>query len=177
MTKHLLISRPEPGEYPESLEAYIGLVKTDDILSYFASQKESVATLGATLSEEQLLFRYAPNKWSVKDIFCHIIDCERIYSYRMLCIARGDKTDLPGFEENDYAVTAKADARDIKDIISEYNAVRAAKIELLKSFDATMLEQSGIANGSPRSVRAMCYVAAGHEIHHLRVIRERYLKK
>ncbi len=173
--KKNIITRPAPSDYPESFEVYIGLVKTDDILSYFQSQKESVASLGASLSEDQLLFRYAPNKWSVKDIFCHIIDCERIYSYRMLCIARGDKTDLPGFEENDYAITAKADSRDIKDIINEYKAVRTATIELLKSFDVKMIERSGIANGSPRSVRAMCYVAAGHEIHHLGVIKERYL--
>src|SRR2546430_12004699 len=103
MTKHLLISRPEPGEYPDELNQYISLVPGNDLLGYFISQPLSVASLGSTLSEEQLLYRYAEGKWSVKDIFCHLIDCERIYTYRTLCIARGDKTELPGFEENDYA--------------------------------------------------------------------------
>ena len=172
-----IISRPEPSEYPESQKLYIDIVETNDLLSYFESQTESVASIAPALSEEQLLFRYAPNKWSIKDIFAHIIDCERIYSYRMLCIARGDKTELPGFEENDYAVTAIADARDVNDIINEYKAVRAATTELLKSFDEQMLLRTGVANGSPRSVRSMAYVAAGHEIHHLGVIKERYLGK
>lgn len=177
MIKHLLISRPELAEFPEDFNQYIALVPGNDLLGYLDTQTESVASLANTLSEEQLLYRYAEGKWSVKDIFCHLIDCERIYNYRALCIARGDKTELPGFEENDYAKTAHADARQISDIIAEYRSVRAASIELFRSFDDTMLMRSGIANNSLRSVRAIGYSLAGHEIHHLNVIRERYLKK
>ena len=177
MTKHLLISRPEPGEYPGELNQYISLVPGNDLLGYFDTQTLSVVTLACTLSEEQLLYRYAEGKWSVKDIFCHLIDCERIYNYRALCIARGDKTALPGFEENDYAKTAHADIRDINDIVDEYKSVRASSIELFKSFDEKILFRSGIANNSARSVRAIGYSLAGHEIHHLNVIKERYLQE
>ena len=177
MTKQLLITRPEPSEYPEDLKQYIALAPGNDLFGYFDKQTESVASLASTLSEEQLLYRYAEGKWSIKDIFCHLIDCERIYNYRALCIARGDKTELPGFEENDYAKTANADKRDIRDIISEYKSVRASSIELFKSFNEEMLLRTGIANGSARSVRAIGYSLAGHEIHHLNVIKERYLKK
>jgi uncharacterized damage-inducible protein DinB len=176
MKNYPLISHPSQDEYPEYFDQYIKLVPTDDLLDYFDSQKESVATLAATLTNDQLLYRYAEGKWSVKDIFNHIIDCERIYNYRALCIARQDKTDLPAFEENDYAREAYADRRETTDIIAEYNAVRAATIQLFRSFDESMLSHTGLSDGRRRSVRAMGYIAAGHEIHHLRVIREKYLK-
>ncbi len=177
MTNHLIISRPELTEYPRELDQYISLVPGNDLLEYFGTQPLSLVSVASTLSEEQSMHRYAEGKWSVKDIFCHLIDCERIYNYRALCIARGDKTELPGFEENDYAKTAHADARNIDNIIAEYKSVRASSTELFRSFDEVMLMRSGIANGSARSVRAIGYSLAGHEIHHLNVIKERYLKK
>ncbi len=164
-----------PGEYPLEFEQYMQLVPSDDLLAYFDTQNNSVATFAAQLTEEQLLSRYAEGKWSVKDIFQHVIDCERIYSYRALRIARADATPLPGFEENDYARTAHADRRAIAEIVAEYNSVRAATVELFKSLDAEMLDRIGSANNSARSVRAIGYSAAGHEIHHLNVIKERYL--
>jgi hypothetical protein len=177
MNEHLIIMPPEPAEYPEDFKQYIMLVPGEDLLDYLTTQTHSVSSMASSLSEDQLLYRYAEGKWSIKDIFCHVIDCERIYNYRALCIARGDKTELPGFEENDYAKTAHADARPISDIISEYKAVRAASIELFNSFDETMVMRSGIANNSVRSVRAIGYSLAGHEIHHLNVIKERYINK
>ena len=177
MKEHLVITPPKPDEYPEYFDHYIRLVPSKDLLGYFNTQPLSVSSLASTLSEDQLLYRYAEGKWSIKDIFCHVIDCERIYNYRALCIARGDATDLPAFEENDYAREAHADRRDIADIIAEYNAVRASTIELFKSFDETMLNRSGLADSRRRSVRSMGYIAAGHEIHHLNVIKERYFTK
>jgi hypothetical protein len=177
MNKYSIISRPEPDEYPEDFRQYIQLVPGDDLLGYLNNPTITVSSVADGLSEDQLLYRYATGKWSVKDIFCHIIDCERIYNYRALCIARGDKTALPDFEENDYAKTADADERPVNDIISEYKAVRAASIELFRSFDDRMLLRSGLANNSMRSVRAIGYSLAGHEIHHLNVIKERYLEK
>jgi uncharacterized damage-inducible protein DinB len=176
MKEHLVIAPPTPDEYPEYFDHYIRLVPSDDLLVYFQTQALSVSSVAGTLSEDQLRFRYAEGKWSIKDIFCHLIDCERIYDYRALCIARGDKTDLPAFEENEYAKEANADRREISDIVAEYKAVRASTIELFKSFDETMLNRSGLADSRRRSVRSMGYIAAGHEIHHLNVIKERYLK-
>lgn len=176
MNEHLIISKPKPGSYPEYFEQYVNIVPADDLLGYFLSQKETVASLASSLSEDELLYKYAEGKWSVKDIFCHVIDCERIFNYRTLCIARGDQTDLPGFEENDYAREAYADRRSKESIIAEYNAVRSSTIELFKSFDEALLDRSGLADSRKRSVRAMGYIAAGHELHHLNVVRERYLK-
>jgi hypothetical protein len=177
MTKHNIISRPQPNEYHESLEHYISIVPGNDLLAYFDSQEESVTSIAAALSDDQLLYRYAEGKWSVKDIFCHLIDTERIYCFRALSIARGEKQDLPGFEENDYAKTANAYKRNKESIIYEYKTVRAATIELFRNFDEEMLSRIGIANGSPRSVRSIGYMAAGHELHHLSVIREKYLSE
>ncbi|MDP4221144.1 MAG: DinB family protein [Bacteroidota bacterium] len=176
MSDHLIIAPPKPQEYPASFEQYIKLVPSKDLLSYFESQKESVASIAVNLSEEQLLYRYAEGKWSIKDICSHVIDCERVYNYRALCIARGDKMDLPAFDENEYARQAHADLRDIADIISEYRAVRASTIELYKSFTADMLDRMGSADSRKRSVRSMGYIAAGHELHHISVIKEKYLK-
>src|ERR1051325_11650856 len=137
-----LISRPEQSEYPENTEMYIKLVPTNDLLSYFSSQNESVETVAAGLTEDELLYRYGEGKWSIKDIFVHIVDCERIYGYRSLCIARGETQSLPGFEENDYARAADADKRDITSIIKEYKTVRASTIELFRSFDQDTLIRS-----------------------------------
>jgi hypothetical protein len=173
--KNLVISKPTPDEYPADFDHYVKLVPSNDLLAYFDSQKESVASLASTLTEDKLHYRYAPGKWSIKDIFGHLIDCERIYSYRALCIARGEKLPLPGFEENDYAREAHADKRDKTNIIADYETVRAATISLFKGFDEEMLLRKGIANGAPRSVRTLGYLAAGHELHHLGVIKERYL--
>ncbi len=175
MNEHLIITPPGPDEYPEEFDHYVRLVPSQDLLGYFNTQTLSVSSLAATLSEDRLAYRYAEGKWSVKDIFCHLIDCERIYDYRALCISRGDKMELPGFEENDYAAAAHADSRDIRSIVAEYKAVRAATVELFRSFDEAMLLRSGIANNSKRTVRAIGYSLAGHELHHLNVIKERYL--
>ena len=175
MSAHLVITRPKPEEYPKDFSDYIALVPSNDLLSYFSMQTESVASIAARLSEEQLLYRYAPDKWTIKGVFAHVTDCERIYCYRALSIARGEKQPLPGFDENSYAIEAQADGRDILNIVAEYNAVRTATIELFKSFDEKTLLRTGIANGTPRSVRTLGYLAAGHELHHLGVIKERYL--
>ena len=171
----IIIAKPKSGQYPEYLETYIGRVPSNDLIHYFENQQDSVASLAALLSEEQLMHRYAEGKWSVKDIFAHLIDSERIFNYRALTFARGDATELPGFEENDYVNTANADTRSAPQIIADFNAGRCSTIELFKSFDEEMLDKIGVANATARSVRAMGYAIAGHEIHHLGVIRERYL--
>lgn len=169
------ISRPSADEYPVEFDTYIKLVPSENLLEYFRNQKESIASIAAPLHEEKLLYRYAPGKWSIKDVFTHMIDCERIYCYRALCIARGEHKPLPGFEENDYAKFARADNRTKENIINEYKLVRASTISLFESFDEEMLNRIGIANDTKRSVRSIGYLAAGHEIHHLNVVKERYL--
>lgn len=170
-----LIEPPSATEYAPYYKEYIASVPSRDLIGYFLSQIDSVSTIAIDLDEEKLLYRYSHGKWSIKDIFCHLIDTERIFCYRALCSARGDTKEIPGFEENDYASIAKADDRHITGILTEYAAVRQATIELFKSFNDDDLLRIGVANKNKLSVRAAGYIIAGHELHHLAVIKERYL--
>ncbi len=172
----LLIEAPKPGEYAPYYDTYIRHVASNDLLKYFNEQTESVISVCSSLSEEQLLYRYAPGKWSVKDVIGHIIDAERIFSYRALTFARGDKTELPGFEENEYAAVAKMDARSKQSLLDDYRAVRQSTIALFSNLDPSTYMITGTANKNPMSVRAIGYIIAGHELHHLSVVKERYLK-
>lgn len=169
------IARPQEGEFAPYYGRYVALVPDDNLLRYFATQQENFASLLATLPESKLLHRYAEGKWSIKDVAQHIIDSERIFAYRALSIARNDPNNLPGFEENDYAATAKADDRSGKEMADDYNAARSATIALFKSFDDSVLARKGVANNQPVSVRALGYVIAGHDLHHFTVVKERYL--
>jgi hypothetical protein len=128
------------------------------------------------LPEERLLRRYAPGKWSIKEVLVHVVDDERIYAYRALRFARGDRTELPGFEQDDYVPPSAADQRAIEDILAEYAAVREATIALFRGLPEESFSRSGVADGKRASVRALAYHIAGHEAHHVAIIRERYLK-
>jgi uncharacterized damage-inducible protein DinB len=120
-------------------------------------------------------YRYAEGKWTIKDIIQHIIDAERIFAYRALCFARKDKTNLPGFEEDDYVEEANANNRSIMDLLTEFSAVRHSTLLLFKSFSNEQLIRVGIANENPMSVRAVGFVIIGHQNHHQKVFEERYL--
>jgi uncharacterized damage-inducible protein DinB len=120
-------------------------------------------------------YRYAEDKWTIKDILQHLIDAERIFAYRALCFARNDKTKLPGFEENDYVDEANANKRSIMDLLTEYSALRNSTLLLFKSFSDNELLRVGIANENPMSVRAIGFVTIGHQNHHQQVFEERYL--
>ena len=127
------------------------------------------------IPKDKLEYRYAEGKWTVKEIIQHIIDTERIFAYRALRVARNDKTALPGFEENDYALTGNANARTLESLLAEYKAVRQATIALFNSFSDDMLKHIGTASNSPISARAIGFIIIGHEAHHCNVIKERYL--
>lgn len=120
-------------------------------------------------------YRYAEGKWTIKDIIQHLIDAERIFGYRALRFARNDKTELPGFEENDYVDYANANKRSIQDLLSELAVVRQATLTLFKSFSSEELVRMGIAFNKPMSVRALGFIIIGHQNHHQRVFEERYL--
>lgn len=174
-TQHI-ITPPTPEEYGNNMASYVQQARTEDLIEGLTASYVYITGMVQGLNEEQLLYRYAEGKWSIKQVMVHLIDAERIFSYRALRFARQDKTELPGFEENLYAQTAKADARDINSIIAEYTSLRTATIELFKSFDEEALQQKGIASGKEVSVRALGYIILGHEVHHQKIIRERYLK-
>lgn len=171
------ISKPEAGEYAPYAAMYIDLLPDDgQVLRHLKSNFEQVRRLVSSLSEDHLLFRYAAGKWSIKEILVHVVDDERIYAYRALRFARGDRTELPGFEQDDYARTSGADERPLASIFAEYEAVRQGTVAMFDGLPAEAFERSGIADGKVMSVRAAAYHIAGHELHHLNLIRERYLR-
>lgn len=170
------ITRPESTEYPKYYANYIGKVQGDDLFAAMQATHRDTQALIGSLTEEQLRYRYAEGKWTIKDIIGHLIDAERIFAYRALRFARKDKTDLPGFDENEYVPASNANERNIHDLLAEFTVVRASTLSLLKSFSEEMLTHIGTANGNPISVRSLAYIIGGHEMHHLTVIKERYLK-
>ncbi|WP_018477318.1 DinB family protein [Pontibacter roseus] len=170
-----IITPPSPTEYDEFFNSYIGNANTDDLLTALAASEEYIVNLMLSLKEQQLQHRYQPGKWSIKEMLVHMVDTERIFAYRALCFARKDKTEFPGFDENAYADVSKGDTRAITSILAEYAAVRQATIELFKNFDEEMLAEVGTASGRKVSVRAMGFAILGHEIHHLNILRQRYL--
>lgn len=170
-----LIPKPNPGEYAPYAIMYIGLLPDDErVLEHLETNMQIVKDTVYTLPESKLAIPHAPGEWTVKDILAHIIDDERIYSYRALRFARGDTTELPGFDQELFAAHAGANDRSLEDIFEEYAAVRAATITLFKNLPDSAYERAGIANGHIMSVRAAVYHLAGHELHHLASIREHY---
>jgi DinB family protein len=169
------ITPPLPEEYPVYFDSYIKKVKGDDLIESLAAIHRQTKDLLKNISEEKLNYRYASGKWTIKEIIGHIIDGERVFAYRALCFARNDKNPLPSFEENEWAVASNAQKRDFSDLMAELDTVRETTIQLFKGFDAEMISRKGIANKVEISVKALGYAIAGHELHHAKVIKERYL--
>jgi uncharacterized damage-inducible protein DinB len=170
------ITRPDKTEYFEYYDKYVQLVPQGNLLDQFRTVHEQTQKLVLLLSEEQLNYRYADGKWSIKEIIIHLADAERVFAYRVLRFARKDTTPLSGFDENHYVPQSKAADRKIADILREFSAVRQATLELLLSLDDEMFKRSGKANDKEVSVRALAYILLGHEMHHVSIIKERYLK-
>jgi uncharacterized damage-inducible protein DinB len=174
--KIALIAKPLPDEYPPYASMYMKWLPDDGlILMHLKDQIRKTKKFAARLSEAQLKFQYAPGKWTIKEILVHIIDDERIYAYRALRIGRGDSTPLPGFEQDHYVPTSRANERSMRSILKEYGTVRKATLSLFKSFTEEDLLRRGIANENAVSVRALLYHLAGHELHHLTIIKDKYL--
>lgn len=169
------IARPIAGEYPEYYHAYISLTAGDDLVDLLHTGREELHAFIESIPADRLDYRYQPGKWSIKEILVHLMDAERIFAYRALRFSRGDRTGLPGFDENEYVPHSGASSRSVADILAEYKALRASTISFIKNLTPEMLTRSGIANGQEISVRALAYIIPGHEIHHLRVIGDRYL--
>jgi len=171
------IEKPKEGEYAPYAIMYIGLLPDDgQILKHLKNNFKATKDLLLSLPEETLNSRHEDGKWTIKELLVHIIDDERIYAYRALRFARNDKTELPGFEQDDYAVYSGANERGIRDIVKEFETVRNATISLFQNLDRDALTRSGVANGNVMSVRAAAYHIAGHELRHVQLIKERYLE-
>lgn len=168
--------RPEPTEYASSFERYVSKVPDGDIVDILAEQVEETARLLAGVTDAQAVFRYAPGKWSLKEVVGHITDTERVLSYRALRFARGDPTPLAGFDENTFVAHAGFDRRPLGELVDELRTVRRATAALFRSLDVDAALCRGVANEKTVSVRALAYIIAGHERHHREILAERYLR-
>ena len=154
---------------------YIQLVPGANALAYLQNNLENTLGFLQGISEEKSQFAYQPGKWSIKEVVGHLLDTERVFAYRALCIARNDKTSLPGFEENDYVAHAHFNRIPWTDLLKQYKNQRISTMDLYGSFDEEAMQREGTANIAPTNVKALLFITAGHEIHHLNVLRERYL--
>jgi len=173
--------RPQPGEYAPYYERYISLVRhnedpANEILAALEDQRRQMLLLLCGRAEADGDLRYAPDKWSLKELLGHVNDTERIMSYRALRISRGDATPIEGYEQDDYVRNGPFARLPLADLIEDYIAVRRATISLFRNLDENAWSRRGVANKNEVTVRALAYIIAGHELHHRRIIEEKYLK-
>jgi len=168
--------RPQPGDYAPYYDRYISLVQGNDILTALDEQRRQMLLLLSGRSEADGDLRYAPEKWSLKEVLGHINDTERIMSYRALRISRSDATPIEGFEQDDYVRHGPFGRRPLADLIEDYIAVRRATVSLFRNLDEAAWTRRGVANKNEVTVRALAYIIAGHELHHRRILEEKYLR-
>jgi hypothetical protein len=167
--------RPTTDEYAPDYAAYIDLVPGDDVLQVLADQQSTTLGVLRGLAEERFAQRYAPDKWSVAELVGHVIDTEWVMTSRALWFARGAAGPLPSMEQDEFAAMARSGERSPRSLIAEYEHLRSADLVLFRSFDQAALDRRGVASGAEVSVRALLFEIAGHERHHMHVLRERYL--
>ena len=168
------ISRPAPEEFAPYYGRYISLVPDSEILALLRQQANETLTLLKSRTESDGNLRYAPDKWTVKEMLGHLTDSERVFAYRALRIARGDQTPMEGFEQDDWVRDGLFDHRSLADLTEEFRSVRAATFSLFQNFSDEVWMRTGTANNNTVSVRALAYIIAGHELHHRRILREKY---
>jgi hypothetical protein len=172
-----MIERPTPSEYAPFYAGYIAAISAlgdGDILETLERQIEEIRQLASATPAERETFRYGEGKWSVREVVGHMIDGERVFSYRALRFSRGDQTPLPGFEENQYVAASTFDRRPISSLVDELVLLRQANLALLRGFAPEDWTRTGIASGKPVSVRALAFIMAGHVRHHMNILRDRY---
>jgi uncharacterized damage-inducible protein DinB len=168
-------TQPQTTEYNPYFGKYLSLVPEGDVVATLSRQLEDTLAFLRGLSEEQADTRYAPDKWSIKEVVGHLLDSERIFGHRAFHFARNDQAALPGYEQDDYVREGNFGKRSLSDLADEFEHVRRANLLLLRSLDDEAWLRRGVANDSEISVRALAYILAGHETHHMQIIRERYL--
>ena len=166
--------RPEPTEYAAYYETYVSKVPGNDVVSQLESQRLQTAQLFAASTERDGNFRYAPGKWTIKEVVGHLSDAERVFAYRALRIARGDQTPLPGFEQDDYVKNGNCAEQSLADLVQEFGLIRATTLTLFRSLNAEAWGRRGTASNNPVTVRALAFIIAGHELHHREILKERY---
>ncbi|MCK6617340.1 MAG: DinB family protein [Cyclobacteriaceae bacterium] len=167
---------PDPATLPPFYQGYVANVSNMDMMDALRTTIAATDKLIRSIPETKGEYRYAPGKWSVKELLCHMLDAERIFAYRALRFARNDQTELPGFDEQAYAPHANAHSRTLSQLADEFKRLRSSTVDLFESFTPDMLVRSGMANNNLISVINLGYVIAGHEVHHRNILIERYLK-
>jgi DinB superfamily len=167
-------TKPQPGEYAPYYEKYISKVAVADILAAFDQQRRDMVLLLSGRDEPSGNFRYAPEKWSVKEVLGHVCDAERVFAYRALRIARGDATPLASFDQDGFVKNGPFAQLSLGDLVEEFIAARRATISLFRNFDEAAWTRRGVASDNPVSVRALAWMIAGHELHHRRILEEKY---
>lgn len=170
-----MISKPQPGEFRPYQEVYINCVGDADVLPLMEELKDSSYAFFTAIPEEKGTYAYAPCKWTIKEVLLHMIDTERVFAYRLMCFARGEKQALPGFEQDDYVVNSFANDRTVQDLADEFRLVRETSIYLVRNLKKDQEGIIGIASENPTSIRTLAYILPGHELHHLKILKERYL--
>jgi uncharacterized damage-inducible protein DinB len=167
--------RPQSNEYAAYYGKYVMLVPDGNFLEILESELGELKQLLEPLTDAQADFRYASGKWSIKEILGHINDAERVFSYRLLRIARGDQTPLPGFEQDDFVRISNASSRKLSDLLEEFTAIRRSTIALIRSLDDASWLRRGTASGEPITAVAIAFIIAGHVLHHRKIFEEKYL--
>jgi uncharacterized damage-inducible protein DinB len=170
-----MVKRPKDNEYPAYYQPYVSLVPDTDLVQLLNESLQETVQLFEGLSEEEGLYRYSPTKWSIKEVLGHITDTERIMSYRLLRVGRGDSTPLAGFDENDYVAGSQINKLPTRDILEDFIATRKSTLTLIQNMPKDAWVNIGFANGKEISAQAIAYIIAGHAIHHRKIITERYL--
>lgn len=169
-----MIHKPQPGEYAPFANTYVSLVHTTDVLELMETLKDSTYKMFSSMSEQLAMHAYAEGKWTLKQVLGHMIDTERTFAYRAFVFSR-DSTELPGFDQDIYMSNTDFNSRAIRELAEEFRLVRASNLHLFKALTEEQLLRVGIASNHPVTVRALVYMTVGHELHHLNLIRERYL--
>jgi hypothetical protein len=169
-----MINRPQPDEYSVFAARYVDLVPDGPILEILERQKDSTYKLFSAISAEKAGYAYADGKWTIKEMLGHMADTERVFAFRALAFSR-EAIELPGFDQDVYMVNNSFNSRSIDDIANEFKTLRETTLYLFRSISDVQSEQKGIASGYPVSVRALAYMIAGHELHHINILNERYL--
>jgi uncharacterized damage-inducible protein DinB len=171
------ISRPADGEFAPFYGRYIALVPGSEILAVLKQQAEETINMLDSRKESDGNLRYAPDKWTVKEILGHLVDGERVFGYRALRVARADQTPMEGFEQDDWVRHGSFAQRSLAGLIEEFRTVRASTLSLLENLPQEAWTRTGTANNNKVSVRALAYIIAGHELHHRRILQEKYFSQ
>lgn len=170
-----MLERPASDEYAPYFDTYISKVLAGDLRDLLRMQLHDTVTLLSNVDDARAARGYGPGKWTLKESLLHVIDAERVFTYRLLRVARGDQTPLPGFEQDEWVPQSGANARSVSSLLLELSAVRASTVLLVDSIEPAAWIRRGTASGNPISARALAYITAGHERHHQQIFRERYL--